>query len=48
MMADTVVRARIDGLVKEEAANVLGKMGRAAGIAQRPFGIKRGRPASEP
>jgi DNA-damage-inducible protein J len=40
MTADTVVRARIDGRVKEQAADVLGKMGLSVSDAIRMLMVR--------
>ena len=48
MASDTVVRARIDGLVKEEATEVLGKMGLSVSDAIRMLMIRIAREKALP
>jgi DNA-damage-inducible protein J len=48
MATDTVVRARIDGLVKEEATDVLGKMGLSVSDAIRMLMIRIAREKALP
>lgn len=48
MAIDTVVRARIDGLVKEEATDVLGKMGLSVSDAIRMLMIRIAREKTLP
>lgn len=48
MAADTVVRARIDGLVKEQAADVLGKMGLSVSDAIRMLMVRIAREKALP